>query len=93
MIKTTRKNKEAEKQNYYRRCHVCNHVTTSDEPVTECSCCKKVMAPFFFFDVKKTKIYSDIDDPFLQACYSAITSSDENEKEKRQPIEGLTVYW
>ena len=66
---------------FYRRCHVCDCVNGSDEPVLECLDCHKVMAPFFFFDVRRSKIYSDR--PFDKV----------NVEGKYRPIEGLTAFW
>lgn len=84
---------EVKESIFYRRCHVCDGVSQGQEPVLKCQHCSKAMAPFFYFDVKQSRIYSD----FLiakEAKPSAIKIEMSVKKlEKYSPIEGLTVYW
>lgn len=74
-------NAKANNSLFYRRCHICDSVTGGREPVLKCGACGKHMAPFFFFDVRQSLIYSDL-------------PLDRNKStDKYKPIEGLTVYW
>ncbi|MCB0412283.1 MAG: hypothetical protein KDD22_07140 [Bdellovibrionales bacterium] len=66
---------------HFRRCHVCDHVTQSDQTIMKCEHCHKSLAPFFYFDEKSITPPSDLQmrPKSLEGEYS--------------PIQGLTAYW
>ena len=66
---------------FYRRCHVCNCVSRDNEPILKCQECAMQMAPFFYFDVRRTRVYADA--PFDNTA----------QEEEYRPIEGLTAFW
>lgn len=68
---------------HYRCCHVCGAVSSGENPILQCEKCNKVMAPFFYFDVRDGCTYTD--DRFHE---KKLTKSGE-----RAPVQGLTVYW
>ena len=78
-------NSEDRREDYafYRRCHVCNGVCADNEPILECTQCGHQMAPFFYFDVKKTRIYAD----------GLSSLGADSSTEGFRPIEGLTAFW
>ena len=77
---------------FYRRCHVCGHLGHAHEPVLECAQCGKVMAPFFYFDVRESPVYTDKLEPG-EELVEKLASEKEADSFRHQPIWGLTVYW
>ena len=69
---------------HWRRCHVCGHVEeVAASPVTSCSCCGKVFAPFFFASEKDATL--SVDGPTRE-----VTCSD---TANYRPLLGFTIYW
>lgn len=66
---------------YFRRCHVCQAVSESEQEVEHCGSCLKPLARFYFFDVKKTAIYTDNKVRELSIW------------DEYHPILGLTALW
>ena len=67
---------------HFRRCHVCNTISTqNDQRVERCEECGKAYAEFFYFDDKYLPVPSDftLRPPLIEGEY--------------QPIYGLTSCW
>lgn len=64
---------------YFRRCHICSTVTEQDKRVEQCQRCKKFLAPFYYFDDRKSFISSENQQKIKEG--------------EIRPLMGLTVYW
>ncbi len=66
---------------YLRRCHVCEHITVSEQAVRYCQGCGRSLAPFFYFKEETVPLFSD-----LQLRPTLV-------KGEFSPILGLTAQW
>ncbi len=73
---------------HIRRCHVCNHVTTSEaSAIHKCSHCGKHLAPFYYFDESKLDGLDELG-PYLSDWRNS-----QLEPGMFNPIWGLSTYW
>ncbi len=70
---------------HVRRCHVCGTVTESSDEILKCKGCSKSLLPFYYFDKRKIREYSD-----KQESAKLEKLPDLN---GYGPIRGLTAYW
>lgn len=71
------------RSSYFRRCHICAHLSHIDDShhIEHCQKCGKSLARFMFFDDRLTRAESDrsLRTPPLGGEY--------------KPLLGLTVFW
>ncbi len=70
-----------EKRHYFRRCHVCNDVTSSQSPVQYCEHCGKAIAAYCYFNEQDVIVASDDKERPRYKGAQVI------------PIVGLSAYW
>lgn len=66
---------------FIRRCHICGATTEETHQVDRCGDCGKSIAPFFYFDEKRSATFSEslLRPPVLPGEYS--------------PVLGVSVIW
>lgn len=71
------------KRLHIRRCHICGEVTEQEEAlVVHCLHCGKSMAPFFYFDDFKVRVFADTE-----------LRPEPPDGGDRVPVRGLTAHW
>lgn len=82
------RNDSQEQVLHIRRCHICDHVTTSSSAaIHKCEQCGKHLAPFYYFDESKLEGLSELG-PYLSGWKSVNL-----EPGTFNPIWGLSTYW
>lgn len=80
------------KDQYFRRCHVCDHVSEeAGHRVESCSSCGKPMIAFFYFDERSMPLLTDQNTREDRRWLHQ--SPKQNDHGKIVPILGLTVFW
>lgn len=71
---------------HVRRCHICGEFNESPDDILKCSCCRKSLLPFYYFDKRKISEFTD----------NGARPPVERDRDRDSgygPIRGLTVYW
>lgn len=76
---------------HVRRCHICDHVNERDgESVDRCASCGRCFAPYYFFDEKSVRVYSDVEQ--RPASELSLVRPKDQAGEHR-PLRGLSAVW
>ena len=76
---------------HFRLCHVCGTANSLEgDLVTECECCGKHLAPFYFFDESRAM---GLANSSLYSSEAGGSSESVLPHKEYPPIRGLTAYW
>lgn len=76
---------------HFRLCHVCGTANSLEgDLVTECECCGKHLAPFYFFDESRAM---GLTNSSLYSSEAGGSSESVLPHKEYPPIRGLTAYW